>query len=66
VRATRVDLDVAASAHADRGGWLFGRVLAQALAEATSLNDGIEVVVRLDGEAVSTHTNTAAGDGRLL
>ncbi|WGS47481.1 type VI secretion system baseplate subunit TssF (plasmid) [Burkholderia sp. JSH-S8] len=66
VRATHVEIDIAESAHSDRGGWLFGRVLAQALAEATTLNDGIEVVVRLDGESVSTHVNTAAGDGRLM
>jgi type VI secretion system protein ImpG len=65
VRAMLVDIDVAATAHADRGGWLFGRVLAQALAEAASLNDGVEVVVRLDGEAISTHTNATAVDGRL-
>ncbi|WDD90724.1 type VI secretion system baseplate subunit TssF (plasmid) [Burkholderia sp. FERM BP-3421] len=66
VRATRVEIDVAESAHSDRGGWLFGRVLAQALGEAATLNDGIEAIVRLDGEAVSTHVNTAVGDGRLL
>jgi len=65
VRSMRVELDVAASAHADRGGWLFGRVLAQALAEAVPLNDGMEVVVRLDGEAISTHSNTTTADGRL-
>ncbi|WGS46033.1 type VI secretion system baseplate subunit TssF [Burkholderia sp. JSH-S8] len=66
VRATRVEIDVAASAHSDRGGWLFGRVLAQALAEAATLNDGIEVAVQLDGETVSTHVNTAAGEGSVL
>ncbi|WDD92313.1 type VI secretion system baseplate subunit TssF [Burkholderia sp. FERM BP-3421] len=66
VRATRVEIDVAESAHSDRGGWLFGRVLAQALGEAATLNDGIETIVRLDGETVSTHVNTAVGDGRLL
>ncbi|WP_179404210.1 type VI secretion system baseplate subunit TssF [Burkholderia guangdongensis] len=65
VRATRIDIDIAESAHADRGGWLFGRVLAQALSEAASLNDGIEAIVRLDGEAISTHTNVAGSDGRL-
>ncbi|MDN7638814.1 type VI secretion system baseplate subunit TssF [Burkholderia cepacia] len=66
VRATRVEIDVAESAHADRGGWLFGRLLAQALAEAVTLNDGIEVVVKLDGEPVSMHLNTTVGSGRLL
>ncbi len=66
VRATRVEIDVAESAHSDRGGWLFGRVLAQALGEAATLNDGIETIGRLDGETVSTHVNTAVGDGRLL
>ncbi|WP_126284128.1 type VI secretion system baseplate subunit TssF [Burkholderia stagnalis] len=66
VRATRVEIDIAESAHSDRGGWLFGRMLAQVLAEAATLNDGIEVVVRLDGEPVSTHANTIAPDGRLV
>jgi len=66
VRATHVEIDVAESAHADRGGWLFGRLLAQALAEAVTLNDGIEVVVKLDGEKVSTHLNTTDASGRLL
>ncbi len=65
VRATQVEIDIAESLHADRGGWLFGRLLAQALAEAATLNDGIEIVVRLDGEAASTHTNVATRDGRL-
>ncbi|KVE33799.1 type VI secretion system baseplate subunit TssF [Burkholderia sp. TSV86] len=65
VRATHLEIDVAESAHADRGGWLFARVLAQVLAEAASLNDGVEVVVRLDGEAISTHVSTAYADGRL-
>ncbi|VWC32032.1 type VI secretion system baseplate subunit TssF [Burkholderia lata] len=66
VRASRVEIDISASAHSDRGGWLFGRVLAHALAEAATLNDGIEVVVQLDGETISTHVNTAAGEGSLL
>lgn len=61
IRATHVDLDIAASLHADGGGWLFGRLLAQTLAEAVTLNDGIEIVVHLDGEPVSTHSNTAPG-----
>ncbi|CAG9269918.1 type VI secretion protein [Burkholderia cepacia] len=65
VRATRVEIDVAASAHADRGGWLFGRLLGQALAEAVTLNDGIEVAVKLDGELVSTHLNTTNVSGGL-
>lgn len=65
VRAARVEIDIAESAHSDRGGWLFGRVLAQALAEAATLNDGVEVVVKLDGEMASFHANTTTGDGRL-
>ncbi|KMN30874.1 type VI secretion protein [Chromobacterium sp. LK1] len=65
VRATRVELDIAAVMHADRGGWLFGRLLAQALAQAVSLNDGIEVRVLLDGEPASQHGNTSRDDGEL-
>ncbi|APA88721.1 type VI secretion system baseplate subunit TssF [Paraburkholderia sprentiae WSM5005] len=65
VRATHVEIDIAQALHADRGGWLFGRLLAQALAESATLNDGVEIVVRLDGEAISTHVNTATSDGTL-
>lgn len=65
IRATHVVVDIAASLHADGGGWLFGRLLAQMLAEAVTLNDGIEIAVLVDGEPVSTHSNTAPGVGGL-
>ncbi|KMN77966.1 type VI secretion system protein ImpG [Chromobacterium alkanivorans] len=65
VRAALVDIDISAVMHADRGGWLFGRLLAQALAQAVTLNDGIEVSLRLDGELVSRHGNTLRADGEL-
>lgn len=65
VHATRVDIDIADSYHSDRGGWLFGRVLAQALAEAVTLNDGVEINLRLDGELISTHSNTLHENGVL-
>jgi type VI secretion system protein ImpG len=65
VRATHIEIDIAAAAHSDRGAWLFGRMLAQAMAEAATHNEGTEIVVRLDGEIASTHTTTACRDGRL-
>lgn len=58
VRCTRMELDISESHHPDNGAWLFGRVLAQALAESVSLNDAFEVTQKLGGETVSTHANT--------
>lgn len=65
VRSLRVDIDIATADHADQGGWVFGRVLAQALSESCALNDGMEVCISLDGEPASTHRNTERSDGCL-
>jgi type VI secretion system protein ImpG len=65
VRSLRLDIDIATADHADQGGWVFGRVLAQALAESSTLNDGIEVHLLLDGEPGSVHSNTERADGGL-
>jgi type VI protein secretion system component VasA len=60
-----LDMDIDSAHHADQGAWLFGRVLAQALSEYISLNDGIEVRIFLDGELSSVHSNTHREDGVL-
>jgi type VI secretion system protein ImpG len=65
VRALELDLDIATSDHADQGAWLFGRVLAQALSESVTLNEGIAVHLLLDGELTSAHNNTDRADGAL-
>jgi len=65
VRCMHVELDIDTSHHADQGAWMFGRVLAQALSQSISLNDGVEVKVFLDGELASTHLNTSRADGVL-
>lgn len=65
VRCMHVDIDIDTSHHADQGAWVFARVLAQALSESVSLNDGIEVRLLLDGELASVHTNTERPDGVL-
>jgi type VI secretion system protein ImpG len=65
VRCMHVELDIDTSHHADQGAWMFGRLLAQALSQSISLNDGVEVKIFLDGELASTHLNTARADGVL-
>lgn len=65
VSSRKVELDIAAALHADQGAWLFGRVMAQALAETASLNDGLEISVNLDGEELSSHSNAECHDGVL-
>jgi type VI secretion system protein ImpG len=65
VRSVRVDIDIDTSHHADQGAWLFARVIAQALSQSMSLNDGMEVQLYLDGELASTHLNTERVDGVL-
>lgn len=65
VRATQVQLDVSDSRHADNGGWLFARILAQALSQSVNLNEGIDVELLLDGQSVSGHSNTIDADGVL-
>jgi type VI secretion system protein ImpG len=65
VRCMHLDMDFDSAHHADQGAWLFGRVLAQALSEYISLNDGIEVRIFLDGELSSVHSNTHREDGVL-
>jgi type VI secretion system protein ImpG len=65
VRSTKLELDISESHHPDEGAWLFGRVVAHALAESASLNDAFEVTLKLNGETVSVHSNTGSPDGRL-
>jgi type VI secretion system protein ImpG len=65
VRAIKVQLDVSDSRHSDNGGWLFARVLAQALSHSVSLNEGLDVDVLLDGQLVSRHSNTTESEGGL-
>ncbi|WP_211470853.1 type VI secretion system baseplate subunit TssF [Collimonas humicola] len=65
VRATRVEIDIAEANHADNGAWLFGRIVAQALSESVNLNDGIEIMLRLDGVLQSSHRNTLNAYGNL-
>lgn len=65
VRATQVQLDISDAMHADGGAWLFGRIIAQVVSEACSLNDGLEAIIQVDGELVSRHTNTQSLDGSL-
>ncbi|AUH51022.1 type VI secretion system baseplate subunit TssF [Chromobacterium sp. ATCC 53434] len=65
VRGVRAEIDISSVMHADRGAWLFGRLLAQTLAQSLTLNDGIEVRVLLDGELASLHGNTLRADGEL-
>ena len=65
VRSTRLELDISESHHPDEGAWLFGRVLAQALSESVALNDAFEVILKLNGEATSVHSNTQNMQGAL-
>jgi type VI secretion system protein ImpG len=65
VRSTRLELDISEAHHPDEGAWLFGRVLAHALAESVALNDALEVTLKLNGETVSQHSNTSNLQGRL-
>ncbi|SMG61133.1 type VI secretion system baseplate subunit TssF [Paraburkholderia susongensis] len=62
-RGIRLHLDVTSTNHSDGGGWLFGRLLAHALSRSVGLNDGFEVVLSLDGQHVSTHSNLANAEG---
>jgi type VI secretion system protein ImpG len=65
VRATHVEIDIAESLHADQGAWLFGRLLAQALSETVTLNEGVEIALHLDGERASSHSNVTCNEGAL-
>lgn len=65
VRCMYVEIDIDTSHHADQGAWMFGRVVAQALSQSISLNDGIEVKLLLDGVLASVHLNTERADGVL-
>jgi type VI secretion system protein ImpG len=65
VHCWHLEIDIDTSHHADHGGWVFGRVLAQALSHSVSINDGIEVQLFLDGQLVSEHRNTERADGVL-
>lgn len=65
VRCTQLELDISESHHPDEGAWLFGRVMAHALAESVSLNDAFEVTLKLNGEPVSVHSNTLNMNGKL-
>lgn len=66
VHTIKVALDIATAHHADHGGWLFGRMVAQALSETVSMNDGMEVELRLDGHAASRHSNLRLQSGSFL
>jgi type VI secretion system protein ImpG len=61
----QLEIDIDTSHHADHGAWMLGRVLAQALSQSISLNDGMEVKLLLDGALASTHRNTERADGVL-
>jgi len=65
VPSQKLSIDVARAYHADQGAWLFARLVAQALAEATPLNQGLEVEILLDGELQSRHSNVDSPDGVL-
>lgn len=65
LRCIYLSIDIDTSHHSDNGAWLFGRVIAQALSQSVSLNEGIEVKLFLDGELNSTHVNTDRADGVL-
>ncbi len=65
VRSRELDFHISTTAHPDQGGWLFGRVLAEALNDYTPLNDGFKVNIHLDGELLSRHSNLTRSDGRL-
>jgi len=62
--SARIDIDSAH--HSDRGGWLFGRVLAQAISHCVSVNEGIEVELCIDGTIVSRHSNLQLEDGSFV
>ena len=66
VRGQKVSIFVSSSDHPDKGAWLFGRVLAQALFESVYLNDGVEFEIHIDDELCSTHTNLNNKTGALL
>jgi type VI secretion system protein ImpG len=66
VHTLKARLDISSARHADRGAWLFARILAQALSESISLNEGLEVEIRLDGNFASKHSNLVLADGRFL
>jgi type VI secretion system protein ImpG len=66
VRGQKVSIFVSSSDHPDKGAWLFGRVLAQALFESVYLNDGVEFEIYIDDELCSTHTNLNNKTGALL
>lgn len=66
IHTAKVALDISTARHADRGAWLFGRVVAQALSESVSMNEGLEIDLRLDGHSASRHSNLVLADGRFL
>jgi type VI secretion system protein ImpG len=66
VHTLKARLEISTARHADRGAWLFARVLAQALSESVSLNEGLEVEIHLDGNLASKHSNLALANGRFL
>jgi type VI secretion system protein ImpG len=56
-QSIHLELDIADHLHADHGGWLFGRVLLQALSEAVHLNLGFEAQLQVGKQASSRHSN---------
>jgi type VI secretion system protein ImpG len=66
IHTTKVSLGISSAHHADRGGWLFGRVIAQALSRCVHMNEGLEVELRLDGHLSSCHSNLILPDGKFL
>jgi type VI secretion system protein ImpG len=65
VRGQRVSIYVASSDHPDNGAWLFARVVAQALSESVTLNDGVEFKIYVDNELCSVHSNLGTAEGVL-
>ena len=65
VRGQRVSIHVASSDHPDNGAWLFARVVAQALSESVTLNDGVEFEIYVDNELCSVHSNLGTAEGVL-
>jgi type VI secretion system protein ImpG len=66
IHTIKVVLDISEAHHADRGGWLFGRVIAQALSRCVHMNEGLEVELRLNGHLASSHSNLVLSDGAFL
>lgn len=66
VHTLKAKLEISTARHADRGAWLFARILAQALSESVSMNEGLEVEIRLDGNLASKHSNLVLADGHFV